>query len=326
MKQLLAISCSILIAIGIFTGCTQNPAAPEQKKESSNLSSSQEHLSNPMPTKDREGNEITIPSDISRIISTAPSNTEVLVGLGLTEKLVAVDKYSADIDSSFEKVPQINFRDPDAEALLALNPDIIIASGHNRKGDEDPYALIKEAGVCVVYIPSSHSIDGIYEDIRFIAQITGKSEAGEQMIASYQETVNQIKTIAAAIPEAEKKKVYFEIAPAPNLSSFGKNTFLNEFIETVGAENIFADQESWISPDPESVLNANPDVILTNQSFHESAVEEILGRDSFQSIQAVKDKQVFVIDSNASSRPSQNSVLALKQIAKAVYPKYYETL
>ena len=126
---------------------------------------------------DREGNEVTIPTKIEKIITTAPSNTEVLVGLDVADKLVAVDTYSEGIEGLDEEVPKMDMNNPDAEAIIALEPDIIIASGYNKIGSaEDPYKAVVEAGIPVVYIPSSDSIEGIYKDIEFIASIVNERE------------------------------------------------------------------------------------------------------------------------------------------------------
>ena len=273
---------------------------------------------------DREGNEFTLPNKVEKIISTAPSNTEVLVELGLSDKLVGVDKYSADVEGISEEIPQIDFRNPDAESIIALEPDMIIASGHNKVGDEDPFQLVKDAGITVVYIPSSTSIDGIYEDIDFIADITGTEKEGKKLVESIKKEVEEVKAIGDTI--TNKKKVYFEIGSGSALYSFGNSTFLNEMIEIVGAENIFKDQESWISPSQESVIDANPDVILTNvgDTNGVSAVDEIKSRDGWDSITAVKEGQVYQIDKNSSSRPSQNIIKALKEMAKAIYPNEYK--
>lgn len=273
---------------------------------------------------DREGNEFTLPNKVEKIISTAPSNTEVLVELGLSDKLVAVDKYSADVEGISDDIPQIDFRNPDAESIISLEPDMIIASGHNKVGDEDPFQLVKDAGITVVYIPSSTSIDGIYEDIDFIADITGTEKEGKELVENIKKEVEEVKAIGDTI--TDKKKVYFEIGSGSALYSFGNSTFLNEMIEIIGAENIFKDQESWISPSPESVIDANPDVILTNMADTNgvSAVDDIKNRDGWDSITAVKEDQVYKIDKNSSSRPSQNIIKALKEMAKAIYPNEYK--
>ena len=272
---------------------------------------------------DREGTEVNIPTKIEKIISTAPSNTEVLMALGLGDKLVAIDKYSTDIEGINTELPQIDFLNPDAETIIGLEPDIVIASGHNKTGSvEDPFKAISEAGIPVVYIPSSDSIDGIFKDIEFIADVVNERSKGKEIVDDMKAQVEEIKAIGDTI--TDKKSVYFEISPAPYLSSFGKSTFLNEMIEIIGAKNIFENEEGWISPTAEAIIDANPDVIITNAGYMENPTEEIKSRDAWENINAIKNNEVYLVDQNASSRPSQNVIKALEQMAKAVYPEHYE--
>ncbi|MDU4884377.1 ABC transporter substrate-binding protein [uncultured Clostridium sp.] len=302
-KKVLSLIATFVMAMMIFVGCSSKPTTMQ----------------------DREGNEFNVPKEVNTIISTAPSNTEVLVALGLADKLVAVDKYSADVEGISEDLPKIDFRNPDAEAIIALNPDIVIASGHNKSGDEDPFALIKEAGIPVAYIPSSYSIDGIYGDIEFIASLTDTEKEGKNLINSMKEEVEAIKSIGDNI--TDKKNVYFEIGAGSGLYTFGNETFLNEMIETIGATNIFGEENSWITVTPEAVIDANPDVILANTPGTNeaglTAVEDIESREGWDTIAAVQNYHVYQIDKNSSSRASQNIIKALKEMAKAIYPNEY---
>lgn len=303
-KKVLSLIATFVMAMMIFVGCSSKPTTMQ----------------------DREGNEFNVPKEVNTIISTAPSNTEVLVALGLADKLVAVDKYSADVEGISEDLPKIDFRNPDAEAIIALNPDIVIASGHNKSGDEDPFALIKEAGIPVAYIPSSYSIDGIYGDIEFIASLTDTEKEGKDLINSMKKEVEAIKAIGDTI--TDKKNVYFEIGAGSGLYTFGNETFLNEMIETIGATNIFGEENSWITVTPEAVIDANPDVILANTPGTNeaglTAVEDIKSREGWDTIAAVQNGDVYQIDKNSSSRASQNIIKALKEMAKAVYPDEYK--
>lgn len=272
---------------------------------------------------DREGNEVTIPTKIERIVSTAPSNTEVLVDLGVADKLVCVDNYSEGIEGLNKDVEKMDFSAPDAEAIIGLEPDIIIASGYNKSGSgDDPFKAVSDAGISVVYIPSSNSINGIYKDIEFLASIVNAEDEGEKIISNMKKEISEIAEKGKTIKD--KKTVYFEIGPAPTLYSIGKDTFVNEMISLIGAENIFKDEESWISPTEESVLDANPDVILTNVNYVDDPVSEIIGRQGWDSITAVKNKDVYSIDADSSSRPTPNIIKALKEMAKAIYPDVYE--
>jgi iron complex transport system substrate-binding protein len=262
---------------------------------------------------------------ITRIISTAPSNTEIIAGLGLTDKLIAADKYSLDIPGVSQDLVRIDFFNPDAEAILTLNPDIIISNEHNAIGGDDPFALIKEAGIRVVYIPTSFSIEGIYADIEFIAETLGVAERGAELTAAMKSRIEEIRKIGASIPPEDKKSVYFEISPAPYLYSLGRNTFLNDMIETAGAKNIFEDITGWLAPGAEAIIEKNPDVILTSVN-HPEALEELKNRAGFEHIRAVLHNELYQIDANSASRPSQHIVIALSQMAKAIYPGKYAEL
>lgn len=271
---------------------------------------------------DREGNEVIVPTKLERIISAVPSNTEVLVELGVADKLVGVDKYSEGIEGLDKEIPKMDMNNPDAEAIIALEPDVIIASGHNKVGSaEDPYKAIVDAGIPVVCIPSSESIQGIYEDIEFMASLVGKEKKGEEIISSMKEKISKYEELGKTVKD--KKKVYFEIGPAPDLFTLGNSTFINEMIEIIGAENIFKDQKGWIPPTEESIIDANPDVILTTVNYIENPTGEILARDGWGEITAIKNKDVYQIDTNSASRPSHHILKALDEMAKVVYPDVF---
>lgn len=274
-----------------------------------------------LPTVDRAGNAITVPEKIETIISLAPSTTQIIEELGELSKVSAVDTQTPLYVEGMDKLIQYDMMAPDCEAMLSQNPDIIFVSGISNVGSENPFQTLKDAGICVVEIPSSTSITGVKEDIQFIADCLSKGSEGSQIIAAMQKEIDEIAKIGAAI--TEQKTVMFEIAASPAIYSFGNNVFLNEMLTLIGAKNVFIEQESWIPVTDEAAILANPDVILTNVNYIENPVDEILSRAGWGSVTAVKDKQVFYIDNEAASLPNQNIVKALKQMAKAVYPEAY---
>jgi len=267
---------------------------------------------------DRSGRSITIKGDINRIISTAPSNTEIIFDLGQAHKLVAIDIHSANVDGIPSGLPLLDFFYPDAEVIINLEPDIIIASGHNPTGSgEDPFRMLREIGIPVVYISMSESIEDIYKDIAFIAELLQAEEKGEGLIASMRGQVDQISRRALHIEN--KKIVYFEISAAPQMMTFGKDSFINDMITVIGARNIFENDKWLIMPGAETVINRNPDVILTNVNYIDNPIEEIKNRPGFNHINAVINNRIYLIDNDSSSRPSTRVVLALRQMYEAIY-------
>lgn len=271
--------------------------------------------------KDREGNSITLPATIDKIISMGASNTEILIALGCGDKIIASDNYSSNVEGIKSDIPLFSTQTPDGEQIIGLQPDVIFVTGMSKAGGDDPFKVVSDTGICVIYIPSSVSIEGIKEDIRYLAEVMKVQTKGEDIIASMEKDIADIKTIGDSI--TDKKSVYFEIGAAPYMYSLGKNTFINEMIELIGAVNVLGDQESWISVADEAVLNTNPDVILTSVNYIENPTEEIKARPGWEVIPAVANGEVYYIDTDSSNRPSQNIVKALKEMAKAIYPDKY---
>lgn len=266
---------------------------------------------------DPAGNEFQVPESMGRIISTAPSNTEILVGLGLGAEIVAVDSYSMDIQGLSAEVEGVDFQNADIEALLAMEGDILIASVLNMAGGDDPYAQLVEAGVSVVYIPTSETLDEIYRDISFLGELTDTEDKADTMIAEMEE---RLQAVESAVSGLEPKTVYFEISPAPYMYTFGTDTFLQEALTLVGGVNIFGEESGWFSPNEEAILLANPQVILTNVAYMEDSVGEILSRENWAEVDAIANQQVYLIDGNASARNSQHVVIAIEEMAKALHP------
>jgi len=271
---------------------------------------------------DRAGITVKINAPINRIVSTAPSNTEIITDLGQAHKLVAIDRHSANIAGLPANLPLLDFFYPDAEVIIGLEPDIIIASGHNPTGTgEDPFRLLREIGIPVVYISMSKSIDDIYKDIAFIAELLQAGKEGENLINSMKAQISEISERAAQVET--RKTVYFEISAAPDMMSFGKDNFINDMISVIGARNIFGNEDWLVTPSAEAIIDRNPDVILTNVNYIDDPIGEIKSRPGFAHINAIINDRIYQIDNDSSVRPSSRIVLALRQMSQAVYPELY---
>jgi iron complex transport system substrate-binding protein len=258
-----------------------------------------------------------------RIISAAPSNTEILIGLGLADALIAVDPYSKDIPGVRQDLIEVDFFYPDIEAIIGLDPDIIVANEINNFGAADsPFKPLIELNIKIVQIPTSTSLEGIYNDIVAVAESVGVKDRGEAMAAGLRAGVNKIADTGKTI--TPRKKVYFEISPEPYIVTFGSGAYLNEMIEIIGAVNIFADQSGWFAPGAEAILERDPDVILCMEyPGGDDPVAEMQSREGFETVSAVRLGRIYTIDGNSASRPSQNILPALRQMAHAVYPDLY---
>lgn len=338
MKRLISLLtlCALLLTLCACGGGAASSQPPQESGTSPAVSqdvepadsSDTEPTSSPeaapaLPAVDPSGAAISIPEEIDSIVVLAPSIAETVVALGLGDKIVGYDLQSVGIAGLPENVPTFDTVNPDVEQLVALAPDVLMVSSLSLYDQQAPYQPLIDAGVCVICIPTSGSIEGVKSDIQFLAAALSASEAGQEVLDKLNGELDELAAVAASIPEEKRKSVYFEISPAPYLYSTGSGTYLHEMIELVGGVNVLADQSSWINVEAETIVAANPDVIFTNVNYTDDPVGEILGRDGWAGVAAVVNEDVYYIDNMSSSLPNQNIVVALKQMLTALYPDDY---
>ena len=322
MKKILSLILALAMAASV-AGCAAQPASGSASAPAS-VSAPSSAVSAPAaekPTTDPSGAEVNIPDEIGSVVVLAPSIAETLVALGCGDLIVGYDAQSVGLAGLPADVPTFDMMQPDMEQLAALKPDVLFVSNMTLYDQTNPYQQLIDLGVCVLCVPTANSIAAIQEDIAFIAAAMGKTAEGDTLIADMQAELDRIAAIGATV--TDKKSVYFEIGAAPSMYSFGSGVFLNEMIELIGAENVLADQEGWLAVEAETIVAADPDVIVTNVNYIDDPVAEILGRSGWEGMSAVKDQQVFYIDNMASSLSNHNIVKALDQMAKAVYPDLF---
>jgi len=305
VKRIFGLLVTLFILV-VVMGCTS--------EESSETAGETE-----VPVQDPIGFDITVPEEIDGIISLAPSITVILIDLGLEDQIIAMDTQSAFSLGNERGLPELDMLAPEIESMIALDPDFVFASAMIMMGDEesDPLSALKDLDIGVAYIPSSDSIVGIQEDIRFIAAVVGETEAGDELISEMERTIEEVIALIGDVEVAPT--VYFEISPAPDMFSFGNGVFLHEMLELIGAENIFADMESWMAVEAESVVTLNPDVIFTNVDFIDDSVAEILARPGWEGMNAVINERVYFIDNNDTSLPTHHITRGLRAMAMYLY-------
>ena len=155
-----------------------------------------------------------------------------------------------------------------------------------------------------------------------IGKATGTVEEAEKLVNDMKSKVEEIQEKAAAVKEEDMKKVYVEVDPS--LYTVGKNTFMDEMLTMIKAENIVK-EEGWPQLNQEAIIEANPDVIITTYGFYvENAVEQVLSREGWQDINAIKNKQVVDVHSDKVTRPGPRLVEGVEELAKAVYPDIFK--
>ena len=183
--------------------------------------------------------------------------------------------------------------------------------------ENDPLQPLRDLNVGVAYLPASTSFEDISRDIEFLGILTQRVDEAMGLLATFRQELSEIEEIVAA--SDLNPTVYFEISPAPDMFTFGSDTFQQELLEAVGAINVFADQEGWFPVEPESVVETNPEVIFTNASFMDDPVGEILDRSGWGDMDAIANERVFYIDDDASSIPNHHVTIALRMMVEYLH-------
>jgi iron complex transport system substrate-binding protein len=320
MKKLSALFLILLLTIGALAACGEQK---ETAKNEGNSSSEQkgEETAFPVTIKDALDNEVTIDAKPEKIVSLIPSNTEIAFALGLGEQVVGVSDFDNYPEEAQAK-EKIGGMEINIEKIISLQPNLVLAHASAMNGTEGLQQL-RDAGLTVLVINDAQKFEQIYDSIAMIGKATGENKKADELIKSMQDKLAEIKAKAAEIKE--KKKVFVEVSPAPEVFTTGKNTFMDDMITLINAENIANDQEGWIKIDQEVMIERNPDVIITTYGFYtENAAEQVLSRQGWENVNAIKNKQVIDVDSDRVTRSGPRIVEGVEDLAKAVYPEVFK--
>ena len=177
---------------------------------------------------------------------------------------------------------------------------------------------LEKAGVRVV-ISDAQSLEGVYEAIALLGELTGREEAAEALAQEMRSGFDAIRQQAQTI----EKTVYFEVSPLEwGLWTSGKDTFLDELAQIVGLTNAFSDVTGWAEISQEQVLERDPDYIVTTAAYYgegELPVDEIASREGWQDLRAVKNGAIYNADADMTSRPGPRLLDAAQALADFVH-------
>lgn len=267
---------------------------------------------------DMTGREIVLDQPASRIVALTPSDCEILCALGAEDLLVGRGAY-CDYPEDIQQVPVVNSGDQtNLEEILALSPQVVLMA--TMAQTQEQIAALEAAGIRVV-VSDAQDIEGVYQAIEMIGQLTGRQSQAQALVAQMQEQFQRIAVQA----QDTGKTVYFEVSPLEwGLWTAGKGTFMDELAALCGLTNAFSDVEGWAQISEEQVLQRNPDYIVTVTMYYgegPTPQEEIMSRAGWQDVTAVAQNQVFQADNDRMTRPGPR----LMDAAQALYDFVYAT-
>lgn len=278
----------------------------------------------PVTVTDSSGKEVTIDEEPETMVSLLPSNTEIIFELGAGDRLIGVSEYcnypaeTADIDV-------VGAQDLDAELILSMEPDLALVQGYHEQNHSEILEQFEEAGIDVIVIEGGNSFEEVYDSIRLLGTVTGTSDNAENIVTDMEKRLAEVQEQASEITEEDRKKVWVEVSPSPDIFTTGHGTFMHEMLEAIQATNAAEEEEGWVSLTEEEIVTLNPDVIITTYGYYvEDPVEEVLSRDGWSDVSAVQNERIHDVDNDTVTRPGPRLIEGVETLAKLVYPEVFE--
>lgn len=280
---------------------------------------------------DDQGTQTTLNGVPQRIVSLAPSITPILFELGVGDKVVGVtsyDDYPYNFTAWFEAGNMTcvgGFSTPNLETITTLQPDVIFTTDVNEETVPD----MRELGFKVIVL-SAGSVEGVYKDINIVGNATGTANKANEINTELRSEISDVQEKIAAAGITDKPTVYYEVYFSDRgIMTAGSATWLNDIFTLAGGVNIFADQTAEFPyTSSEVIVQRNPTVIIlpTNMGTgipSYGSVEEVKARAGWNSIDAIKNDRLYIIDQGIMSEPGVLIAEQVQAVAECLYPQLF---
>jgi iron complex transport system substrate-binding protein len=321
----LIISVLLIVAAGCAEGNPKVVTLTQISTKTITTTTTMTKTTTMISIKDDLGRGVIIEGIPQRIVSLAPSNTEIVYALGLEDKLIAVTEFCNYPEDAMLKEKVGGYGDVDIEKIVALNPDLILAEDLHKH--EVIPALERYDLTVITIVP--HNFQEVMDSIKLIGKVTGSEEQASKIVDDMNIAIKAITDETDKIDQEEKPKVLYVIWHEP-IMSVGNDTRIHELIEKAGGINIAAIAgDGYPTLALEEVINANPHVIMVNQEEYEGgdiSLQFILNESRLEIVDAFVNKKIYGINADLTNRPTPRIVKALELMAKMIHPELFGTI
>jgi iron complex transport system substrate-binding protein len=268
---------------------------------------------------DETGRSVTVPPEVKRIVTLAPDQTETIYALGLGERL-AGDTDNCDTPPAAKEKPHVGSAlNPNLEAIVALHPDLVLATTSiNRRNTVD---ALRHLGIAV-YTSDPHTVRGTLESIARMAEVAGAEAQGMALVARLQARLDAVHAKVADLPLAH---VLFVVGENP-LITIGQNTFIADALRWAGGESVILSNQNWPRVGLEEIVRLQPEYILLSGDHMkaEGAKDtDFRFRAGWKELRAVQMGHVAII-SEGVDRPAPGLIDAIEELARVLHPEVFK--
>ncbi len=278
----------------------------------------------PVTLTDGNGRTVTLSLPVQRVVSLAPSNTEILFAVGAGAQVVGRDSFS-DYPPEAKNVADIGggVGSLNVEAILSKKPDLVLASPLT---PPEQIADLVKANLTVYVLPNPKSFDDLYTNLETVGKLTGHETQTATLVTSLKARVKAVTDKVANV--SQRPVVYYELdatdPSAPYTS--GPDTFVDVLIRAAGGENFGSNLKGdWVQVSVETLLTRQPDyIVLGDNTYGGVTPEQVKARAGWDALKAVQDGKVYIFDDNTVSRPGPRLVDGLEAMAKLIHPELFK--
>jgi len=259
-----------------------------------------------------------------RIISLSPNITEILFALGLGDRIIGVTRFCNYPPEAKEKMPVGGYLDPNYEAILSLNPDVVIILPEF----DSIRNFLSELGIKYLTV-SNKTISDILSSIDYLGKEFGIEQQAEHILTDIRSKINQIEK---KTKDSIRPKILIVVERTMGTGVIedvyvaGKNTFFDELLKMAGGINAFEDEKiSYPILSAEGIIHINPDFIieLVPQLEQTGLSQSLLEKDwqSLPQINAVKNNRITIMCHDYAVVPGSRFILFLEDLARTIHPE-----
>jgi len=265
---------------------------------------------------------ISIQAPVQRIVSLAPSVTEILFAIGAGPLVVGRTDY-CNYPPEAEALTSVGgfaSNTISVETILDLEPDIVIGGSTQQV---EIINVLNEANV-TAFVVQPASIEEILETILLFGKISGHTTQAQAVVDDMQTRIDKVTETVSEIPDEDRVRVFYEVWHEP-LMTTTHNTFIGEVIEMAGGNNIFGElDEQYPVISAEQIIASDPQIIVGPSSHGDQLNAEIIAqREGWQAISAVQNEAIYILDGDIVSRPAPRIIDALEAMTAVLYPDLY---
>lgn len=269
---------------------------------------------------DHEGRIVKVPAEASRVISLAPSITEIVFALNRSETLVGATRFS-NYPEAASRLPRVgSYVQLDIEKIVALEPDLCIAIK-----DGNPIRTVRRLERLGIPVFAIHpmEIDAVLRSIRDIGKLLGADGEASGLISDIQARMAAVDEKVAGI--SDRPSVFFQIGVSPIVSA-GAGTFIDELIGRAGGVNAAGNHSGYPRFTREEILTMAPDVMILTSMARQKVFDDVLREwRQWEHLPAVREGRIHMVDSDLYDRPSPRLIDGLEELAALLHPDVFNT-